>query len=165
MKSLLILSALATVPGFAAQAAASSDAAWKEIIVLQSTRDDVERLLGKSKCRGYDAAYNLEEGHIDIEYSAFNFCEQGKEFGWNVSEWTVVEVSYRPNNPPRFSSLKLDLTRFKRARENPCCPDIITYRNVEEGVAYTVNLEGTLHTIEYFPSSRNDDLRCKARGK
>lgn len=137
----------------------SQDAKWKQIIVLQSTRSDVEKLFGKSKYQGYSVSYDVEEDHLNIEYAGFNFCD-GKEFGWNVSEWTVVEITYRPHQVSQFSSLNLDLTRFKKVRESPCCPDLITYINNEEGVAYTVNPSGTLNNIRYFPSSQYDHLRC-----
>lgn len=134
---------------------------WKQIVVLRSARDDVERLLGKSQSPGYDGVYHLKEGHLFVLYTALNFCEYGKDFGWNVPEGTVVEVTFRPDPMPQFSTLNLDLKRFKEVRESPCCPDLITFRNDEEGVAYTVNPSGTLNTIEYFPSSQYDHLRCR----
>lgn len=138
---------------------------WKQIVVLKSTRADVERLLGKSKYQGYDASYDLEEGYLFIEYTAFNFCENGKSFGWKVSEWTVIEVTYRPHDPPQLSSLNLNLTRFRKERENPCCPDLITYINDDDGVAYTVDSDGTLNDIRYFPPSRYNNLRCPGQSE
>lgn len=168
MKTLLILITIAVALGFLPQSLANSkeDAAWKKIVLLQSTRSDVERLLGKSKSQGYVAAYDLEDGHLFIQYSPWNYCDHEKDFDWNVPKWTVLEIAYSPYKLPRFSSLKIDLKRFQKVRENPCCPDLITYRNAEEGVAYTVlEPDGKLNRIDYFPSSRYDYLRCKLNGK
>jgi hypothetical protein len=138
---------------------------WKQVVVLKSTRSDVESLLGGSRYQGYDVSYDLEKGHLFIEYSTINFCEEGESFGWNVSEWTVIEVSYRPLDPPPLSSLNLDLARFRKERENPCCPDLITYINDDEGVAYTVSSDGILNDIRYFPSSRYNNLRCSEQSE
>jgi hypothetical protein len=134
---------------------------WRQIAVLQSTRSDVERLFGKSKYEGYSVAYDLEEGRLDVEYSGFNFCAQGQGAGWNVSEWTVVEVTYHFNKPPRFSSMNLDLTRFKKVRESPHSPDMISYVNNGEGIAYVVSSEGELIEIRYFPPVQYNNLRCR----
>ena len=47
----------------------AQDPDWHQIQPLRSTRVDVERLLGKSS-EGYSANYELEEGHLFIEYSS-----------------------------------------------------------------------------------------------
>lgn len=143
----------------------TQEAKWKQITIMQSTRDDVEKLLGKSEDKGYYVAYNLAEGHLSIDYSVFNFCKDdrgGEVVGWNVSKWTVINLSFSPNPMPQFSSLNLNLALFRKVQENPCCPDLLTFRNEEEGVAYTVNPNGTLNTIEYFPSSQYDNFHCPA---
>jgi hypothetical protein len=138
---------------------------WKQIVVLRSSRSDVERLLGESKYKGYDVAYDLEDGHLDIAYAIFNFCEKRNKFGWKVPEWTVTEVNYSPYRAPQFSSLKLNLKGFRKIRENPCCPEMITYVSQEQGIGYTLNPEGTLNNIRYFPSSRYDYLLCSKQSK
>lgn len=140
-------------------------ARWKQIVVLRSNRLDVERLLGKADSDGYTVAYDLEEGHLFVDYAVFNFCEERNKYGWNVSEWTVTELTYSPYRAPKFSSLKLNLKGFRKIRENPCCPQMITYISDEEGVAYTLNPEGTLNSIRYFPSSRYNYLLCKQESK
>lgn len=138
---------------------------WKRIVVLQSTRSDAERLLGKSKDQGYLVYYPLKEGGLHIEYSDGS-CQPGQDSGWNVPEWTVIEVTYSPfENPPQLSSLNLNLTRFKIVRESPDVPDLITYINDDEGVAYTVEPDGTLNEIRYFPPSQYNNLRCPGKVK
>lgn len=143
----------------------SQETKWKQIVVLQSTRNDVERLLGKSRYQGHAVSYDLEDGHLNIEYTAFNFCEGGNNFGWSVPEWTVINVTFAPYRAPQFSALNLNLKQFRKVRENPCCPDLMTYVNDVEGVSYTTYLGGILNTIEYFPSSQYNHLRCRKQPK
>lgn len=140
-------------------------AKWKQIAVLRSTRSDVERLLGKADSEGYTVAYDLEEGHLFVDYAIYDFCDERNEYGWNVPQWAVTELSYSPYRAPKFSSLKLNLKGFRKIRENPCCPEMITYISDEEGVAYTLNPERTLHNIRYFPSSRYNYLLCRKQSK
>lgn len=144
---------------------AAQGAKWKQIVVLVSSRSDVERLLGKSRSPGFDGVYDLEEGHLFVVYAPLNFCENGKDFGWDVREDTATEIIFSPPNGPLFSSLNLDLARFKKVKESPCCPDLISYVNKEEGVAYVVNPDGTVNEIRYFPSSQYDHLLCSKKPK
>ena len=144
---------------------AAQEPKWRQIVVLTSTRMDVERLLGKSRSSGFDGVYDFEEGHLFVEYTIFNFCENGKTFGWNVRKETVTGIVFSPRHGPLFSSLNLDLKRFTTVQESPCCPDLISYINKEEGVAYVVNPDGTVNAIRSFPSSQQDQLRCGTKPK
>jgi hypothetical protein len=116
-------------------AANRQEAKWRQITVLQATRSDVERLLGAAEDQGYVATYPLKEGSVTID------------------------------DPPKFSSLKLDLTKFRKEQAGPHTPDLISYLNDELGVVYTVDADGSLHDITYFPPSRYDHLRCREKLK
>lgn len=142
---------------------------WKQIVVLQSTREDVERLFGKSRNTGYGVVYDLEGSRLEIDYNVFNncergdFCKPGIDCGWFVPEWTVLEVNYSPDPAPKFSSLNLDLTGFKKDFDTH---SHVIYTSNEEGVSYTVYIpRGTLSSIRYFPSSRFDHLLCPEKPK
>jgi len=133
---------------------------------MRSTREDVEKLVGQSKYRGDSAMYSLEDGSLDVEYYAFNFCEPGRDADWNLPQWTVIEMTYAPDNPPQFVALKLDLGKFRKVHESPHVPDMISYVNDEEGIDYTFEGDGTtLHSIRYSPGKRFKDLRCTERSK
>lgn len=138
----------------------TQDKKWKDIVVLRSTRSDVERIMGKASEHAHIAYYPLQEGSLQIEYSD-GVCDAGQYRAWNVPEGTVIEIVYTPfGNPPRLSSFKLDLTKFRIARESPDVPDMVSYIKDDEGIAYTVEPDGTLHDITYFPPSRYDTIRC-----
>src|SRR5215212_9995136 len=125
---------------------------WRRVVILQSTRADVERLLGPSEMPGYLVVYSLPEGSVSIEFATQSGCEPHREGFWNVPEWTVEEVTYTPfKAPPRFKSLNLDMTRFRKEPGGSHTPDIVGYVDDEEGVSYTVDPDGSVHNIVYFP--------------
>jgi hypothetical protein len=136
---------------------------WRQIILLRSTRQDVERLLGRSKNRGFLASYKVEDGTLDVEYYSFNFCTPAPVADLRVRRWTVVEITYVPDNPPTLADLKLDLKKFRMVKESIHVPEAVSYLNDEEGVDYTSQGDETLDSIRYFPARRFDTLRCKAR--
>lgn len=133
---------------------------WRKIVVMRSTREDVERLLGKSQYRGFNATYTVEDGTLDVVYYPFNHCsEPGADL--RVPQWTVVELTYEPDNPPRLVDLHLDLRKFRKQRESRDVPELLSYINNEEGVDYTFQADNTLSDIRYFPAKRYDYLRCQ----
>ncbi len=153
--------AVAGLPGQQAGKTAAPVPKWKQIHLMRSTRTNVERLLGRSKYRGYSAVYNVDDGVVHIEYYPFNSCTQaGADL--RLRRWTVVEIIYEPDNPVKLGELKLDLTKFRRVKESPDVPDLISYVNDEEGIDYTFDSnDDTLNNVRYFPGKRHDGLRCK----
>lgn len=133
---------------------------WKEIVVLRSRRADVQKIMGRGEEHAGIAYYPLKEGSLHVEY-ADGSCRSGQYRGWKVAEGTVIEIVYTPfNSPPKFSSLGLDLSKFRIVRESPDVPDLLTYIKNDEGLAYTVQLDGTVSEIRYFPSAKYESLRC-----
>jgi len=141
----------------------SQEATWKQkVLLLQSTRADVEKLFGKPIGKYYDVTYNLGQGTLYIEYYDFDRCKpsHGYDGEWNLPEWTVTEIRYRPDHPPTFASLHLDLSKLRKLHLNPGVPDVVSYVNDEEGVEYTVESDGRLNNVRYFPGSRYERFRC-----
>jgi len=134
---------------------------WRKIVLLRSTRKDVERLLGHSQYRGYSASYTVENGTLQVEYYPFNYCESQSGADLRVPQWTVVEITYSPDDPPKLTDLKLDLRKFRKQKESSNAPELISYVSNEEGVDYTFQADNTLNDVRYFPGRRYDSLRCK----
>ncbi len=146
------------------------EAAWRQQIVLfQSTRIDVEKLLGKPAAgKDYGVTYNLQDGTLYLDYYLFDHCKLGRQYygDWNIPEWTVIEITYLPDNPPQFAALNLDLRELRKVHESPHVPDMISYVNDEEGLDYTFEGDGTtMHSIRYFPGKRFNILRCAEQRK
>ncbi len=103
--------------GFAVYGSTSSsvpqypNAEWRNKIVLfQSTKGDVERLLGKPIGQNYGVTYKLKDGILYLDYYDFDHCKSQGGFAadWDVPEWTVTEIEYRPNRLPKLSALHLN---------------------------------------------------------
>lgn len=138
----------------------SAEPKWRKIVLMRSTREDVEKLLGQSEYRGFDASYTVEDGMLSVTYYPFSHCaEPGADL--NVPQWTVVELTYEPDNPQRLADLHLDLKRFRKKHESFDVPDLISYVNNKEGVDYTFQADNTLSSVRYFPGRRYDSFRCQ----
>ena len=141
--------------------------AWRNIQLLRSKPADVENLLRQpSPSSGYVRTYSLDNYELFVEYYPFDHCRPtyGKIGQWNIPEWTVTEIVYVPGGSVDFSSLKLDMKEYRKVRESPLVPAMISYLNDREGVDYTLDENGkTLHSIRYFPSSRYQHLRCEEK--
>jgi hypothetical protein len=161
----IIITLVLSLIGFCAPVARqdpSNPPKWRQIVLMRSMREDVEKLLGPSKNRGFLARYRVEDGTLDVEYYPFDFCTPAPDADFRVRRWTVVEITYEPDNPPTLAVLKLDLKKFRKVRESVHVPELVSYVNDEEGVDYTVQGDGTLYNIRYFPGRHLDALRCKA---
>ena len=142
---------------------ASAQVSWTQVVLLQSTRADVEKLFGKPIGENYSVTYNLRDGVMYLEYYLYDRCKPkyGYRGDWNIPEWTVTDITFEPDNPPQFSSLKLDLHKFRKVRKSPNVPEMVSYINDTEGVEYTLAVDGrTVQTIRYFPGRRFNNLRC-----
>lgn len=138
----------------------AKESKWRQIVLLSSTREDVEKLLGRPQYEGYYTSFRVEGGVLSVEYYPFDFCTSPDAY-LKVRHWTVVEMTYEPDNPPMLAELKLDLKKFRKTRESPHVPELITYVNDKDGVAYTFQADRSLNDVRYFPASRYSSLRCK----
>ncbi len=138
---------------------------WKQkILLLQSTRADVEKLFGKpTSGEDYLVSYKFRDGKLDLEYYFFDHCtsHDGLSPFLNVPEWTVTEIEFRPDSQPRVRSLHLNLEPLRKEHSNPDLPDFLSYIDDTDGIEYTVDESThTLNSVRYFPGSRHDALRC-----
>ena len=160
MTTFLILS---IVFGSATPARQYPNAEWfQKIILFRSTKSDVEKLLGKPVGANYGVTYKLPDGILYIDYYDFDHCKSrdGFDADWNLPEWTVTEIEFRPDADVAFASLQLSLKRFRKAHLNSGVPDLVSYVDDKEGIEYTVESDGTLSSIRYFSGSRHEKFRC-----
>jgi hypothetical protein len=137
---------------------------WRHGITLfQSTKVDVEKLLGKPIGENYGVTYKLKDGILYLNYYDFDHCKSQAtvDADWKLPEWTVTEIEFRPDHELTFASLHLDLKRFRKAHLNPGVPDLVSYVDDRDGIEYTVEPDGTLNSVRYFPGSRYKSLRCR----
>lgn len=143
---------------------------WRGIVPLQSTRTDVERLLGRSK----NDIYKVEDQVVYIEYSRFP-CDHHNRPGWPETPpgWDVppdrvvsIVVSLGNKTVP-LSSLGFDLSTFKKVRGDGDRPQHFYYLDPEDGFSiecfdFADNQGLKVTGFLYSPTSEEEkQFRCK----
>ncbi len=139
----------------------AQEANWLQIKVMQSTRADVERILGKPSKppnNSFTAFYRLDNGNLFVIYS-LRLCESDDRGGWNVDEGVVTKLGFFPDISPKIKSLKLDKKKYKKSLEGGDTLGIYSYKDDEAGIEYTVQ-NGIVETVTYYPGRKYEHLRC-----
>jgi hypothetical protein len=132
---------------------------WRGIVPLHSTREDVERLLGKPNAKY--GRYEFDKEIAEISYST-GLCVNG----WKVPTGTVIDIVVSPKESLRISDLKLDLSKYERVRD-PKVTSHVYYANRDDGMRYVAyEPEGTTDgkiLTTYYESTTEDvrNLYCK----
>jgi hypothetical protein len=164
MKRSIMLLILGVIIAASVSARPELHMGWMDKITLfKSTKMDVEKSFGKGTGQNYGAMYKLKDGILDLEYYRFDHCKDRDELSadWKLPEWTVVEIKYHFDNQVKLSSLNLDLKKFRKQRESPDVPQLVSYVNDEDGVDYTLLPNGNLNSVRYFPGLRYEGFRCR----
>lgn len=141
-----------------------SNNVWNGITPLKSTREDVEKILGKPEplsVAKYAAGYKTKEGKVFVLYST-GMCDVNSAHGWNIPELTVISISFDPDypNPYIFSDLKIDRSKFER-HPDPGSLHLVSYANEVDGIVLTVDTsDDTVRNFGYFPESKYNCLKC-----
>jgi hypothetical protein len=129
---------------------------WRGIVPLHSTREDVERLVGPPMMpRGI--TYDLKSERVNVVYSVGGCRETGAQ--WNVPRGTVIGITVYPQTKLMLSDLKIDLNKFEKF-VNPVVQDRLAFTNKKEGLSIGTTLNGEVIVFEYFPSAKDEHLRC-----
>jgi hypothetical protein len=138
---------------------------FRRIIPLQTTRTEVEKLLGldekSSGEKSYAAIYHLNDGVLFIQYSS-GPCRPNVEGGWNVPIDTVIQYSFSPKVRKRLSELKLNLKKYRKIPDLHV-PGVFYYVN-DDGTTYNVHF-GKVDAIEYGPPKSQQHLSCDDKKK
>ncbi|HZI88655.1 MAG TPA: hypothetical protein VFD48_17610 [Pyrinomonadaceae bacterium] len=140
---------------------------WQNIVPLQSTRKDVERLLGApQESRGVTATYQLKEGRLRVFYSDGS-CKQSGTNDWNVAPDTVVTLTFQPSKKMMITELNLDMTKYERDVDYHLT-SAVHYYNRQAGIRISTRLEKEgedVHIITYEPKEKDLHLRCGNRSQ
>jgi len=135
--------------------ASSEGKAWRGIVPLHSTRQDVERILGRSNdlC---NCIYKSRMEVVTIDYS-HETCMTNPT-GWRVPRSTVLSINVSTVIPQKLSALNLDLSKFKVRRD--LHTGALYYSNDEEGIMHQVTDKGLVALTVYYPSTEDLKLKC-----
>jgi hypothetical protein len=134
----------------------SSERGWHGIVPLQSTRKDVEKLLGhpKSKCNCF---YSLANENVIFEYTD-RVCSEDSSSGWKVPLDTVVSISVYPLNTRWINEHQINKTRYK-IEKDPELPGITHYTSIEDGLIISADNDKIMG-YHYGPSAKDRHLNC-----
>jgi len=130
---------------------------------LQSSRLEVERLLGKAKTsHSFTYVYETETETVDILYSA-GPCKLSAVERWNVAADVILRMDIRPLEKILIHDLHLDKVRYPRLPEaHP--ENWARYMNEEDGVMVETISNGKdekVYTITYWARTKDKPLRCR----
>jgi hypothetical protein len=133
----------------------SSMQGWKGIAPLHSSRADVERALGapsdscKDLCR-----YETKSEVVFVRYSG-EPCTNNDDNRWRVPANTVISVTVNLENRLKFSSLKLNRKKFSKTND-PELHRYSSYTSADLGVEYSVDSNGRVYSIDWFPTAKDE---------
>lgn len=134
---------------------------WQGLVPLHSSREDVERLLGKAQA----VFGSLVIYRRNLEAVWIKYVDQGcgaSGFAWNVPLGTVERIDVCPIMTVFLSDLRFDLSRFERfVSVHP--RDVFYYSNEEEGILLKTRMYGdreTVTAITFEAAARDENLRC-----
>ena len=136
--------------------------AWRSIVPLRSTREDVQKLLGTPlSSHGSTVVWETAKEKVDVVFSVGKCVLSGSE-KWNVPSDVVITIDVRPKKPIRIQALNLDPKKYPRfQRAHP--ENWFVYRDKEDEVMVeTVQFEKNeqVDSISYFPTTKDQNLGC-----
>lgn len=130
----------------------------KKLKPMVSTREDVEKFLGKGEDRENRTVYHNEKETVRITYSDSNCVE-----GWLAPEDTVIKIQIRFLDDRKLSELtkKIKLKKLRVSHAYDSAGEKM-YHDDENGVEYNVNhFDKTWMSISYYPSNKYSQSKCK----
>lgn len=137
---------------------------WRGLVPLQSSRSDVERLLGSpKKSRGVASTYETRNERVLVYYSSGN-CQNGESNGWNVPREVVISITVHPSAKLLVKDLKLDKLKYERLADDHV-QGVVYYFSKEDGVRISARVldEGEdVDSITFDPALNDLHLKCLA---
>jgi hypothetical protein len=139
----------------------------KTIKLLESTREDVEKLLAResfsySSANDHYQDFWMEDVVVTIWYSA-GTCEQ-EEYKWNdwkVPEWQVVRVLVSPKEDFSIKDISVDMSKFRKERTDWQRKGYSVYFDKTAGLAIDTRHD-RVERIQFFPPKSNQNKLCES---
>ncbi len=134
----------------------------KEIKLLESTRDDVVKILANDIFPVSDSSYYqyfyTEKAVIAVYYSSGNCSKESED--WNAAEWKVTEVRVSPKDPIEIKNIGIDYSKFRKEALWGSIRNDYAYHDKSAGIAITAT-DDLVDSIIFLPSARNYSQLCE----
>ena len=141
----------------------------RQIKMLESTRDDVKRILSGYKSDvaenddepDYSETFSSEKLDIEVSYTTGDCSDDADDTDeWKVAKGRVkfIEISF--NDSVKFEELLLNASDFQKEQRYANIEDDFVYHDKDKGIAFIVDEDG-IGTIHLFPVKKQSSLLCK----
>lgn len=130
----------------------------KNIKAIASTRDDVEKVLGKGEDRDFRTVFHYDKETVEILYSSGR-CTAG----WLAPKDTVIEIDITFLDDRKLARLtkKVDLAKLRISNAYDRGGERM-YRDDENGVRYYVDVfEKKWESVTFYPSTKYSRIHCE----
>nr|AIA18386.1 hypothetical protein [uncultured bacterium] len=166
--SIAILLTFAFAGSTVGQSLTDSIARVRQIKLLQSTRDDVKRILREYDAdddEGHDQDFSKEGLRIEVMYSSGTCSDDSEEEDaseiWSVKEWTVTRIEIQITEPVALGSVGMNLAPFKKEpRFAGGNAHFLVLHNKDAGIAAKTT-EGGIETLIFFPPRASSKKLCR----
>ena len=136
----------------------------EKIIPLKSTQNDVIKLFGfpSQSEDNYSPRYGIKEGKLLIRYSQ-GYCQQNPQSAFNVTQYTVIEITFFPKKLLKPNKYGINLKGFK-VTPSEDVPKAAAYDNNELGISYFLTSKGTIESVIFFVPDKYQNLQCPEFG-
>lgn len=169
MKSLSIIFIITLALGGATFGQTVSDTAAnvRQIKMLESTRDDVKRILREyvaSDDSDHYQVFSNDDLTIEVTYSGGNCVDDSDEEDasdiWNVKEWIVTRIEIEPIKPISLWNARINLSTLNKEPRYPESNSFFVFHNKFAGVAVKTSEDG-IENLIFFPSRMNKGKLCR----
>ena len=141
----------------------------RQIKMLESTRDDVKRILSGYKSDvaenddepDYSETFSSEKIDVEISYTTGDCSDDADDTDeWKVAKGKVkfIEISF--NDSVKFEELILKTSDFQKEQRYADREDDFVYHDKDKGIAFIVDEDG-INEIHLFPVKKQSTLLCK----
>ena len=132
----------------------------KEIKLLESTNEDVKRILADyehdaDEDEDAEQYFSTEKARITIIFSEDDCSDDSTD--WNVPKLTATKITIIPEET--IKSENFDFSSFTKEIEDEDSPEYYTYHNEKAGIAFKVD-DGEIQRIVFYPPKDKIGLLC-----
>lgn len=132
----------------------------KEIKLLESTREDVKRILANYESNDSDTeSFSTQNADITISYSTGDCSSNENSERWNIPKGKVKFIKIFVYRSVKTDDVGFDFSDFQKETKFENTKNRFIYRNRSLGVALEV-FENEVETLFLFPAGNNYSLVC-----
>lgn len=134
----------------------------KELKLLESTREDVKRILADyehdtDEDEDYKQYFSTKNAEVKITLASGD-CSDGSEY-WNVPKWTVTKIQITLENAINLKDFNFDFSSYKKEIEDEESPETFNYHDKDAGILFAVN-ENEIEEVIIYPTKSKINFLC-----